>query len=231
MHILDGIPIVGDPCDDEVVADPRAHVRGRIALCIPGVTKQRVDAVIPLDRIAKLGASQCVHVGEGLALDGFRAVQVLEIRKPDANLILRVSVSVKQDHLDPSDLGLQFLVEGIGRFEERNRTDIERRAQRLMHPPLGSDRQQRAGKGGPDRKDRADDAGIVDQIIHETVVSEDLDRAGLDIRFGNAQSFRTEGMIRVAVRVDDRLDRFVGELSELRHHLTAESIVLSRRNR
>ena len=58
-------------------------------------------------------------------------------------------------------------------------------------------------------------------------MGENLDLAGLDIFVGYTEPLDTERMIRMTVGVDNRLDRLVGDLAELRHDFGGELIVLA----
>ena len=69
VHILDGVAIVADALDNEVAPDPCAHVRMAVAVALPRIGQQVVDALVPLHEIPVLGAAQRIEVGEALALD------------------------------------------------------------------------------------------------------------------------------------------------------------------
>jgi hypothetical protein len=76
---LDRVAVVGDALDDDLVADPRAHVRARVGVGVLGEGEQMVDAVVPHFEVAVAGAAQRVQVGERLALDRLGTVDVLEV--------------------------------------------------------------------------------------------------------------------------------------------------------
>ena len=79
---LDGVPIVRDPLHDELVANPRAHVRSGVAARVGRYGQETVDAFSPRLNVAVRGAAQGIQVRERLALDRLRAVHVTEIGKP-----------------------------------------------------------------------------------------------------------------------------------------------------
>lgn len=96
-----------------------------------------------------------------------------------------------------------------------------------MHAPFGADRQKGAGQRRAHRQDRADDARIVDQVVLEGVMGEDLDTALLDVLLGHAQPLDPERVVGVAVGIDDRLDRLVGDLAEVLHDIGGEFVVFA----
>jgi len=229
VDVLYRVAVVGDALDDEFVAYPGAHVRARVAVGFLGVGEQVIDALIPLYGVAEFRAAERVEVGERLALDRLRSVDVPPVREVDVYLVLGVAVGGEEHHVDAADFGFELAVDCLRRQNERHLAGPERRAEAAVyHAVLALGQERRAAVSCADAEDRANERRVVYKVGHEFVAGEYLHLARLDLLFGHTESLDAERVVGVAVCVDDAFDRLVGDLPELGHYLGRGLVVLAR---
>ena len=212
VQVLDRVAVVGQQVRDPVRALDRPPVMRDQDLRAERL--QPVEPARPGHRVAKPGAAQRIHVGEGF-VDRIGRQQHPGVGQPDRALVF--GFRGDEVDLEPDAAGLA----GIGLVEGHRRRDEGAPAGALRRAEPGAD-----GAGLADREphaelvhraapeDRGDQPHVPRHMADEVLLGDDLDPARRHV-VGRHERRRAAHVIGVEMGVDDRPDRLVGDLAEL----------------
>ena len=215
VDVLDGVAVIGQQRLDPVRALDRAAVMRHQGL--RAELLQPVEAARPRHRVAKARAAQRVDVGKGF-VDRVRREQHLEIGQPHRALVLGLG----RDEMDlvahPAGLAAVGLLERDRGRDEGAPARALRRAEPGADRAVLADREPHAElvHRAP-AEDRSDQPHVARHVMDQVPLADDVHPAGGDL-FGVDERGGAAHVVGVEMGIDDRPDRLVGNLAELRRH-------------